>query len=77
MVFLRKIQKKHRRQLVEKIDRLAANPYPSGVKKIDGIMDGDDPVYRLRHGKYRVLYVVKDGITIVILDIDWRKDIYR
>ena len=77
LAFLRAIQKKHRRQIVGKINRLASNPYPPGVKKVEGVLDGEDQVYRLRQGKYRALYVVKDGNTIVILDIDHRKDVYR
>ena len=77
LVFLRKIQKKYRRQIVAKINRLASNPYPPGVKKYEGVLDGEDHVYRLRQGKYRALYVVKDSNTIVVLDIDHRKDIYR
>lgn len=77
LVFLRTIQKKYRRQIVAKINRLASDPYPYSVKKVEGVLDGEDPVYRLRQGKYRVLYVVKGGDTIVILDIDHRKDVYR
>lgn len=63
-------------QIKRKIEALAANPHPPGCKKLHGYGDGADDVYRIRSGDYRVLYVVRD-VSIVILDIDHRKDIYR
>lgn len=69
---------KIRNQVRRRIEALAANPIPPGCKKVQGASDGDDPVYRIRQGDYRVLYVVRDNPSeIIILDIGHRKDIYR
>jgi len=38
--------------------------------------DGEERVYRVRSGDYRILYCVR-GIIVVVLDIDNRKDVYR
>jgi len=67
---------KIRRQIKRRIEALAANPTPPGSKKLQGIMDDENPVYRARQGDYRILYSVR-GVIIVILDIDHRKDVYR
>lgn len=67
---------KIRGQIRRRIEALAANPAPSGSKKLMGVMDGEHPVYRVRQGDYRILYSVRP-IIIVILDIGNRKDVYR
>lgn len=69
---------KIRGQIKRRIQALASNSIPPGSKKVHGVTDGDDPVYRVRQGDYRILYVVKDNPSeIVILDIGHRKDVYR
>ena len=67
---------KIRSQIKRRIEALAANPIPPGSKKLIGIMDGENPIYRVRQGDYRILYSVRP-VIIVILDIDHRKDVYR
>ena len=67
---------KLRRQIKHKVESLASNPNPPGSKKLHGILDGENPVYRVRSGDYRILYSVRGNI-IVILDIANRKDVYR
>jgi mRNA interferase RelE/StbE len=71
-----KVPTKIRGQIRRRIERLAADPTPPGSKKLLGITDGENPVYRERQGDYRILYSVR-GVIIVILDIDHRKDVYR
>lgn len=73
---LRGIPAKNRKQIIRRIGSLAADCHPPGCKKVKGMHDGEEDVWRIRSGDYRVLYVVRD-ITVVILDIDHRKDIYR
>jgi mRNA interferase RelE/StbE len=67
---------KIRAQIKRRIEDLSLNPTPPGSKKLQGVMDGENPVYRARQGDYRILYSVR-GIIIVILDIGHRKDVYR
>ena len=75
--YLEKLEsKKIRRQIKRKIESLAANPHSPTSKKLQGVMDGENSVYRIRSGAYRILYVVR-GIIIVILDIGHRRDVYR
>lgn len=69
-------KKKIRKQIVKKIETLARNPLPPTSKLIQGMVDGEDRVHRIRSGDYRVLYVVRDE-KIIVLDIDHRKDVYR
>jgi mRNA interferase RelE/StbE len=70
------IPTKIRGQIKRRIEALAANPTPPGSKKLQGVMDGEYPVYRARQGDYRILYSVR-GVIIVILDIGHRKNVYR
>ena len=74
--YLRTVPKKVRKQIVDKLYKLAADPHPPTAKLIQGMMDGEERVYRIRSGDYRVLYAVRD-IIVVILDINHRKDVYR
>ena len=76
---LRKIEpKKVRQQVKKRIDKLASNPRPRGTKPLTGIDHEGDPVYRVRQGDHRVLYVVRDNPgTIIVLDIGDRKDVCR
>lgn len=67
---------KVRAQIAKKAKSLILNPHPSGCRKLKGRMEGDDPVWRIRSGDYRILYIVRE-IEVIILDIDHRKDVYR
>lgn len=56
------------------------DPHPPGSKKLVDVTDRDgNPVYRERSGDYRILYVLKKNPhqTLVILDVDDRKDVYK
>lgn len=78
LAYLKKVPKKIRKQIVAKMNALADDPYPSSCKCLQGTKDDDEKVYRIRSGDYRILYVVRDNPSqIVILDIDHRKDVYR
>ncbi len=57
----------------DKIRSLAKSPRPSGCIKLTG-REG----WRLRVGKYRVLYEIDDQQeTVTVLHIGLRKDVYR
>lgn len=51
------------RRIRPRIDALADNPRPSGVKKLKG----EDNVWRIRVGDYRVLYEIHDKILFVLV----------
>ncbi len=57
------------------INSLSDDPFPSGHIKLEGTKE---KLYRIRKGNYRIIYSVqKNIITITILKIGHRKDVYR
>jgi len=69
-----KLSQSRRRLIERKIDGLAMNPRPSGCKKLAG----NDGLYRIRSGDYRVLYRVTDKtLVILVVKIGHRRDIYN
>jgi len=68
---LKKIPKKDLKVIIEKIGLLSQDPRPKESKKLS-----DDERYRLRYGKYRILYYIEDAVLIVfVVKIAQRKDI--
>ena len=62
------------KRLKPKIDALAKNPRPRGVKKLKG----EDELYRIRAGDYRIIYQIQDNALIVlVVSLGDRKEIYR
>ena len=60
-------------KLLELIKSLTTEPRPSGCEKLTG-----QDRYRLRKGRYRIVYSVQDrDKTVLIVKVDHRKDIYR
>jgi mRNA interferase RelE/StbE len=56
------------------IEALAENPRPQGCKKLQG----ENYLWRIRIGQYRVIYAVDDNDRIVdIIAVRHRRDIYR
>ena len=74
--YLESTPPKIRRQIKRKIESLAGNPHPPKSRKLQGYQEGEEQVFRVRSGDYRILYVVRE-IEIVILDIGNRKDVYK
>lgn len=61
-------------KLAPKINALADNPRPRGAKKLEG----EDELYRIRVGDYRVIYQVQDkALIVLVVKIGDRKEIYR
>lgn len=59
-------------RIVKAIQELRILPRPAGCKKLAG-----RPGYRIRIGDYRVINKIEDKIlTVYIIDIGHRKDIY-
>ena len=67
------IPKKDLVKILERIEALAEDPRPQGCEKLSGQLK-----YRLRQGRYRILYSVQDDeLTIWVVKVGHRKDIYR
>ena len=61
-------------RISEKIQALSLNPQPRGVKKVIG----EESVYRIRVGNYRILYSVESGENVLlIVNIDKRSRVYH
>ena len=66
-------KKADRRRIIGRIESLADNPRPRGAVKLSG-----RERYRIRQGRYRILYTIEDTVLIVhVIRIGDRKDIYR
>ena len=67
------IPKKDLKKILDRIDLLAENPRPPGCEKLAG-----QQRYRLRQGRYRILYSIQDDeLTVWVVKVGHRKDIYR
>ena len=65
--------KKDRRRIVERIGDLAENPRPPGCEKLSS-----QDKYRLRQGRYRILYSIEDeDLLVYVVKVSHRKDVYR
>ena len=54
--------------------KLATDPRPRGCRKLTGY----DDIFRIRVGRYRIIYSVEDSkLIILILKIGHRQDIYQ
>jgi mRNA interferase RelE/StbE len=53
---------------------LRENPRPQGVKKLAG----EENLYRIREGDYRLIYTIGDKeLIVLVVKIGDRKEIYR
>jgi mRNA interferase RelE/StbE len=61
-------------QIKEDVLALSNNPFPANYKKLKGHSN----LYRIRSGDYRIIYTIhQDILTIEILKIGHRKDVYK
>jgi len=66
--------RKMRRQIVERIRLLAADPRPPGCERLAGHSDR----YRIRQGAYRIVYSVEDDVLMVfVVKVGHRNSVYR
>jgi mRNA interferase RelE/StbE len=67
-------QKKNRQRIVASILALAKEPRPVGCENLAG--EGDR--YRVRVGRYRVVYTIADAeLQVLVVRVADRKDLYR
>ena len=56
------------------MNALGQEPRPHGVRKLSG----EEELYRIRVGDYRVIYAIEDDALIVlVVAVGDRRDIYR
>lgn len=61
-------------RVIRQLERLGGDPRPAGCKKLRG----DEGLWRVRVGEYRIVYHIDDAKSCVdIRIIRHRKDIYR
>ena len=67
------IPKKDLKRILEGIEALAEEPRPPGCEKLSG-----QQRYRLRQGRYRILYSIQDDeLTVWVVKVAHRRNIYR
>lgn len=71
---LEALPKPDQRRIAARIDTLATDPRPVGVKKLEG----EDDLYQLRVGDYRVVYRIQARrLIVLVVRIAHRRDVYR
>ena len=69
-----KLPSKEQLRVRAAIDLLADDPRPPGCVA----MAGEDSVYRVRIGDYRILYeVIDERLVIQVVRVGHRRDVYR
>jgi len=75
--YLKGLQKPQRNLILDAIEKLTHKPAEGDIKKMSGYKDDR---YRLRVGKYRIIYKYTTDTEIeilMIMDIGSRGDIYK
>lgn len=71
---LRKLPRADQERVARTWLALADDPFPRGCRKLTGY----DDVYRVRVGRYRILYSADGGeLVVIILKIGHRREVYR
>lgn len=65
--------KADRRRVVERIERLASEPRPRGCVKL-----AREGFYRVRQGRYRIVYEIRDAeLIVLVIRVGDRRDVCR
>jgi mRNA interferase RelE/StbE len=71
---LEEIPRSDQKRIRDRIDGLADDPWLAGVKRLRGTRE----FLRIRSGNYRIIYTVeRDRLTVLIIKIGHRRDVYR
>lgn len=66
------IPRQELRRILQRIESLTREPRPFGCEKLT-----DQERYRLRQGRYRIIYSVQDkDLSVWIVKVGHRKDVY-
>ena len=69
----KKLPRNIQERIAPVIGALANNPRPPGARKLQG----EDDLYRVRSGDYRVVYQVTDkALLVLVVRVRHRKDVY-
>jgi len=70
----KKLSQELQDRIQPKIDELAIEPRPNGVKKLQG----EENTYRIRVGDYRVIYDIFDDVLLVnVIDVGHRNKVHK
>ena len=62
------------KRIVRRLRTLHENSRPQDVKKLAG----EDDLYRIREGDYRIIYAIRDKeLIVLVVKIGNRKEVYR
>ncbi len=71
---LKSLSTEEQQRIKIKIDALGNVPRPDGVVKLAG----EDNLYRIRVGNYRIIYSIQDNhLLVLVLKIGHRRDVYQ
>lgn len=71
---IKKLVKPIQELIIQRLEQLADNPRPPGVLK----MEGEENLYRVRIGDYRIIYQIQDRVLlVVVVKVGHRGDVYR
>ena len=69
---LQTIPQKDVRRIVERIGKLAGDPYPNDAIRLKGREE-----WRILQGDYRILYIVDEGIiTVFVVKVGHRREVF-
>ena len=72
--FLKKCDSQLYDRLIKRVNELEQNPFPQGVKRVEG---KEEKMFRVRVGDYRILYIIyHEKNEILVTDIDKRPHAY-
>lgn len=71
---IRKLDTTNRKRILDALEKLSGDPRPLGVVKLTG----EENLYRIRVGTYRVIYDIQDqALTVLVVKVGPRRDVYR
>lgn len=71
---IKKLPHDIQQKVVAKLEELTLEPRPDGVKKLAG----SDDLYRVRLGKYRIIYAIQDNLLLItVVKVNNKSDAYN
>ncbi|VAX37883.1 mRNA interferase RelE [hydrothermal vent metagenome] len=71
---LQKLPEETQRRIVRALEELEDDPRPHGSAKLKG----EENLYRIRMGDYRIIYSIEDNkLIVIVVRVGHRRDIYN